>query len=152
MAQWPISAFRVTPPAIAPANSVTPMPRLGSDEERTLFVGLGISVLGNVLDAERLVVEGVVEANMLQANQLSILSGGVFKGGVEVDEAEVAGTIDGTLTVWNSLIIRNTGSVLGIVRCRQLEVEEGGKINGQMNMITERHRPEVVPRQPGEPI
>ena len=68
-------------------------------ERRTLVVGRGISVQGTVQDAERLVVEGTVEASMIHATELAISPGGMFKGEVEVEDAEVAGTIDGTLTV-----------------------------------------------------
>ena len=89
---------------------------------------------------------------MLHAKQLSISPGGVLMGGAEVDEAEIAGTIDGTLTVWNSLIIRATGKVLGIARCRRLQVEEGGQITGQVEMITEPSPQETTPRPLGEPV
>ena len=152
MAQWPISAFRVTPPVDAASQPATPMPRPHPGEDRTLVVGRGITVQGSVQDAERLIVEGIVEADTLHANELSISPGGVFKGGAEVGEAEIAGTIDGTLTVWNSLIIRDTGRVLGLVRCRRLHVEEGGQIDGQMEMITEPHRPITMPLPPGKPV
>ena len=101
------------------------------------MVGRGISVQGTVQDAERLVVEGTVEATMIHATELSISPGGVFKGEVEVEEAEVAGTIDGTLTARGSLQVRATGKVLGTARCRRLQVEDGGQITGRMEMLTE---------------
>ena len=69
---------------------VRPGPRDPS-ERRTLVVGRGISVQGVVQDAERLVVEGTVEATMIHATELSIAPGGVFKGEVEVEDAEIAG-------------------------------------------------------------
>ena len=106
-------------------------------ERRTLVVGRGISVQGTVQDAERLVVEGTVEASMIHATELSISPGGMFKGEVEVEEAEVAGTIDGTLTARGNLIVRSTGKLLGTARCRRLQVEDGGQISGRMEMITE---------------
>ncbi len=106
-------------------------------ERRTLVVGRGISLQGVVQDAERLVVEGTVEATMIKAAELSISPGGVFKGEVEVEEAEVAGVIDGTLTARHSLIVRATGRVLGTARCRRLQVEDGGQITGRIEMITE---------------
>ena len=87
-----------------------------------------------VQDAERLVVEGTVEASMIQATELSVAPGGMFKGEVAVEDAEIAGTIDGTLTAKNSLIVRATGKVLGRARCRRLQVEDGGQITGQMEM------------------
>jgi cytoskeletal protein CcmA (bactofilin family) len=105
-------------------------------EPRTLVVGRGIRLQGTVQDAERLVVEGTVEA-LIHATELSIPQGGVFKGEVEVENAEVAGTIDGTLTARGSLMVRSTGKVLGTAKCRRLQVEDGGHITGQVEMLTE---------------
>jgi cytoskeletal protein CcmA (bactofilin family) len=91
-----------------------------------------------VQDAERLVVEGTVEANMINGlTELSIAHGGIFKGEVEVSEAEVAGTIDGTLVARQTLIVRSTGRVLGTARCRRLQVEDGGQITGRIEMMTD---------------
>ena len=116
-----------------------PQPRLAREpaDRRTLVVGRGISVQGLVQDAERLVVEGTVEASMIHAAELAISPGGVFKGEVEVEEAEVAGTIDGTLTARGNLVVRATGRVLGTARCRRLQVEDGGQITGRIEMLTE---------------
>lgn len=120
-------------------------------ERRTLVVGRGISVQGTVADAERLVVEGTVEASMIHATELSIAPGGVFKGEVEVEDAEIAGVIDGTLTARGNLIVRATGKVLGTARCRRLQVEDGGQITGRIEMLTDgAPRPET-PR-PAEPL
>jgi cytoskeletal protein CcmA (bactofilin family) len=126
-------------PSTAPRPVVSPAGRVGRDtaERRTLVVGRGISVQGTVQDAERLVVEGTVEATMIHATELSIAPGGVFKGEVEVEEAEIAGTIDGTLTARGSLQVRATGKVLGTARCRRLQVEDGGQITGRIEMLTE---------------
>ncbi len=106
-------------------------------EKRTLVVGRGISLQGTVQDAERLVVDGTVETSMIHATELTVTPGGVFKGEAEVEDADIAGTIDGTLTVKGSLIVRGTGRVLGTARCRRLQVEDGGQITGRVEMITE---------------
>jgi len=127
-----------TPPLPRPSfGSNAPAPR-EDGQRRTLVVGRGISVQGTVQDAERLVVEGTVEATMINGlTELSIAHGGVFKGEVEVDEAEVAGTIDGTLIARHALIVRTTGRVLGTARCRRLTVEDGGQITGRIEMLTD---------------
>ena len=141
------------PPMPQPPPGAPPMPMAGgprppgpsmgpgrapgreTTERRTLVVGRGISVQGTVQDAERLVVEGTVEASMIHATELSISPGGMFKGEVEVEDAEVAGTIDGTLTARGNLIVRASGKVLGTARCRRLQVEDGGHITGRMEML-----------------
>ncbi len=127
-------------PASVPARAtVTSTPaRDASLERRTLVVGRGISVQGTVQDAERLVVEGTVEANSINGLiELSIAHGGVFKGEVEVEEAEIAGTIDGTLVARQTLVVRSTGRILGVARCRRLQVEDGGQITGRIEMLTD---------------
>jgi cytoskeletal protein CcmA (bactofilin family) len=143
----PLSQLPVRPPMGGPARPVVRDPA----ERRTLVVGRGISVQGTVQDAERLVVEGTVEASMIRATELSIAPGGVFKGEVEVEDAEIAGTIDGTLVARGALVIRSTGRVLGTARCRRLQVEDGGQITGRIEMITEASLAEAAVKPPAEP-
>jgi cytoskeletal protein CcmA (bactofilin family) len=153
MARPPFAAPTANPPmptSPTPARAtapqvVRPTSRESAPERRTLVVGRGISVQGMVQDAERLVVEGQVEATMIHATELSVSPGGIFKGEVEVEDAEVAGTIDGTVTARGNLVVRNTGVVLGTARCRRLQVEDGGQITGRIEMLTEtRARPVEV--------
>jgi cytoskeletal protein CcmA (bactofilin family) len=155
MSRPPFSSAPSTPSAPAtparPGMTMSrPTPRDPS-ERRTLVVGRGISVQGVVQDAERLVVEGTVEATMIHATELAIAPGGVFKGEVEVEDAEIAGTIDGTLTARGSLIVRASGRVLGTARCRRLQVEDGGQITGRIEMITDQAQTDLAPRQTVEP-
>lgn len=151
MARPPFSTAPTSPATgVPPAGGVQrpgmPAPRPAGarepGERRTLVVGRGISVQGTVQDAERLVVEGTVEASMIHATELSIAPGGVFKGEVEVEDAEIAGTIDGTLTARSALIVRASGKVMGKARCRRLQVEDGGQLNGQIEMLTDGTRTE----------
>jgi cytoskeletal protein CcmA (bactofilin family) len=105
-----------------------------------------------VQDAERLVVEGTVEASMIHATELSIAPGGIFKGEVEVEDAEIAGTIDGTLVARGALVVRGTGRVLGTARCRRLQVEDGGQITGRIEMITEPAHSEQAAKPAAEAV
>ncbi len=133
----PTGAPMGMPAGMAPAPGPMPTPpaRPQAAERRTLVVGRGISLQGTVADAERLVVEGTVESQMIQATELSISQAGVFKGEVQVEDAEIAGTFDGTLTARGALVIRASGRVLGVARCRRLSVEEGGQMSGRMEML-----------------
>jgi cytoskeletal protein CcmA (bactofilin family) len=142
MARAPLNTDAQIPaaPAAGTRPAAVPVGRLaGRDaaERRMLVVGRGIGLQGTVQDAERLVVEGTVEASTIQASELLIAPGGVFKGEIEVEDAEVAGTMDGTLTARASLVIRASGRVLGTARCRRLQVEDGGQISGRVEMLGE---------------
>jgi cytoskeletal protein CcmA (bactofilin family) len=132
-------------PPMAPARMP---PQAG--ERRTLVVGRGISVQGTIQDAERLVVEGTVEASSLNAAELLIAQGGVLKGQVEVEDAEISGLMDGMLTVKGSLVLRGTGQVIGEARCRRLQVEDGGQLSGKISMIGGDSTPAPAPHTPVE--
>jgi cytoskeletal protein CcmA (bactofilin family) len=156
MSRQPFTTAPPPPPATPPAGARPGLPPIrpqarDPSERRTLVVGRGISVQGTVQDAERLVVEGTVEASMIHATELAISPGGIFKGEVEVEDAEIAGTIDGTLTARGSLIVRASGKVLGTARCRRLQVEDGGQITGHIEMLTDQPRSEPAQRPVSEP-
>ena len=145
----PASAGMARPAAPAVAGAPRAGARPETADRRTLVVGKGISLQGTVSDAERLVVEGTVESQMIHAHELNISGTGVFKGEVEVENAEVAGVFDGTITARGSLIIRATGRVLGVARCRRLQVEDGGQLSGRMEMLTDNNPPRMgVPAFP----
>ena len=126
-------------PAARPATPTAGRPtgRAEAGEKRVLQLGKGISIQGSVTEAERIVIEGTMESQLLQCQELAISHSGVFKGEVQVEDADIAGVFDGTLTATGSLIIRATGRVLGVARSRRLSVEDGGQLTGRMEMITE---------------
>ena len=131
-------------PAAAPAGAMPSASAAGranpaqrpAVERRTLVVGHGIAVHGNIQDAERLVVEGVIESAKIEAAELAVALGGVFRGEGFVEDADIAGVFDGTITARGTLTVRATGRVIGVARCARLQVEDGGQISGQIEMIT----------------
>lgn len=139
MSRSPLSTSAPSPsssPMVArPISAARPAEQEDADR-RTLVVGRGISVHGTVTDCERLVVQGTVEASMIQATEIEVAIGGMFKGGVEVEDAVIAGTIDGTVTARGGLLVKSTGKVVGTAHCRRLQVEDGGQITGQIQMMT----------------
>ncbi len=148
----PAGAGVPRPAAPAPAGAPrAPTPRPETVERRTLVVGKGISLQGTVTEAEKLVIEGTMESQLLQAQELVITHSGVFKGEVQVEDAEIAGVFDGTLTVNGSLTIRATGRVIGVARSRRLSVEDGGQLSGKMEMITEATPPTPTARMAPAP-
>ena len=70
-----------------------------------------------------------------------------------MEDAEIAGTIDGTLTARGALIVRATGKVLEVLPRRRLQVEDGGQITGQTTRSPPTQaRSETTPRPVTEPI
>lgn len=117
-------------------RAATPERRIGPDsEERKLTVGKGLSLSGEIAACDILVVEGKVEAKLADGKLLEITETGQFRGGVEIQNADIAGRYDGDLTVHGRLTIRGTGRISGIVKYGELEVNAGGQIIGEMQVV-----------------
>ncbi len=135
-------ARRVSTPAAEPTRRITP----GADSEgKCLLVGRSISLNGQIQSCEKLIVEGSVETRMEGCRELEVARTGVFKGDADVETAEISGTVEGSLVVRETLIVRASGRVLGTVSYGQLEVERGGVIIGEVHPCSEDDSREAIP-------
>ncbi|MCC7046882.1 MAG: polymer-forming cytoskeletal protein, partial [Alphaproteobacteria bacterium] len=82
-----------------------------------------------------LLVEGSVEATLTDGKIIDIAQSGTFNGAVECETASIRGKFDGELTCHERLVVRSTGRITGKIRYRQLEVERGGEICGDVQML-----------------
>jgi cytoskeletal protein CcmA (bactofilin family) len=102
---------------------------------RKLVVGPGIAFNGEISACDYLVVEGTVEARVKEGRRLEIADGGLFRGSVEIDEADIAGKFEGDLTVRGRLSLRGTGRIEGKLQYGELSVEAGGCIDGDIKHV-----------------
>lgn len=102
---------------------------------KKLIVGREIALNGQISSCEKLVVEGTVEASMSECREIEIAETGMFKGEAEIEIAEISGAFEGTIIARDLLIIRSTGRVTGSVRAGRLEVERGGQIQGDVQIL-----------------
>lgn len=120
--------------------------RAPSVEPNSLIVGREIRLTGEIGRCERLVVEGQAEITVSNCRRLEITETGVLTGSAEVSQAEIKGIFDGTLTVRGRLTIRSSGRVAGRVSYADIEIEAGGRLDGQIETI----EPQLVPKQAAE--
>lgn len=118
---------------VSSASVPAPIPTAG--ESKKLIVGREIKLNGEITSCEHLVVEGSVEAMLADGKMVDIAETGTFRGSVECETAQIRGRFDGDLTCNERLVVHSTGKVIGKVRYRQLEVERGGEISGDMQTI-----------------
>lgn len=104
-------------------------------EMRKLIVGRDISLSGEITACDVLVVEGTVEAKLRDGRNIEIAESGLFKGSVEIDEADIGGRFEGDLIVRGRLRVRATGRINGSIRYSELEVEAGGQLIGEIQVL-----------------
>jgi cytoskeletal protein CcmA (bactofilin family) len=118
-------------------------PEGGQVEVRKLIVGRDISLSGEITACDVLVVEGTVEARLRDGRTIEIAETGLFKGSVEIDEADIAGRFEGEITVRGRLRLRAGGRIQGSIRYGELEVEAGGQLSGDIQVIDTVRKPAV---------
>ena len=131
-------------PAAAPAPVTAPTPApaasLASDQRR-LIVGRDISLNGEIGSCDVLVVEGTVEAKLREGRSIEIAETGLFKGAVEIDEADIGGRFEGDIVVRGRLTVRSTGSIHGSIKYGELTVEAGALLNGDIGKYSPTPKP-----------
>ncbi|WGF86243.1 bactofilin family protein [Marinivivus vitaminiproducens] len=138
----PVRKLDAVPSSALPAMAIAKIGGEGKMEkaaepvrQKRLTVGDGIRMSGEITACDRLVVEGHVEARLNETLALEIAETGHFKGGCEVEEAEITGCYEGDLIVRNRLLVRATGRVHGNIQYGEIEVERGGQVSGTVGRI-----------------
>ena len=136
MQPTPVAPSQAQTTQTQPTQAETPAQpgaKPGRPDEKRLTVGHDICLSGQITACDKLVVEGTVDATLSDSRKIEIGESGIFRGSAEIDEAEIAGRFDGSLSVRGRLFIRATGKVKGEVRYGQLEIELGGVLTGNLD-------------------
>jgi cytoskeletal protein CcmA (bactofilin family) len=119
-------------PDLAPAY---PVPAVIADT-RHVFVDQGLTLRGEFNGCENLAVAGHVESDVVM-HRIDIHEAGSFKGDAKVGEARIAGRYEGMLTVAETLVVAASAHITGAVQCGRLQLEDGGKIEGELRVLAE---------------
>ena len=100
-----------------------------------LLIDRETAINGEINSCDLLVVEGRVEATMKQCREIKITETGTVKGQIEFERADISGVFEGDLTARGRLVVRATGRVTGKVRIGELEIERGGQVIGDIQVV-----------------
>lgn len=134
----PVTGAYTPDPSRKPADLTTFPARTEAataPRERALLAGKDVRLKGEISDCDRVVIDGVVDLDITKCKHLQVGATGVFKGSAEVQEADLAGRVEGNLVVHERLMIRPTGHVIGTIRYGTIQIEAGGDILGDVSPI-----------------
>lgn len=145
---------RMPPRLPDPANSEQPLAwvtrperatRANQVEPRTMIVGNGVALSGDIRFCDRLVIQGDLEASIHECRELEISGNGIFRGNATVATADIRGRFEGDLVVRKRVVVHSTAHVSGSITYGELEIQRGAQVAGILMPETEKGRDFLPP-------
>lgn len=111
----------------------------------TSIIGRGSELTGDLEGSGQLRVEGKVDGTIRMDGEVQVASEGSVEGRIEADEVVAAGSVSGTIAARGAVRLEDGCQVDADVHCPVLELEEGGRLNGRVDMSGD-EVPEEGPR------
>ena len=108
-------------------------PRGGAAPGLTI-VASGTQIVGDVIAAGVIKVEGEVRGMVRTTSQVLIAKGGVINGDVLTREAVIGGEIHGSIKAEERVEIQPGAVVDGDILTQRILIADGGRVNGQISM------------------
>jgi len=93
-----------------------------------------VHIKGELAFKETLRIDGSFEGTLLSDGKLIVGPKGVVKAHISLQEAFIAGTVEGDITVKERLVLRGHAKVIGNITAPLLSVDEGVSINGKVTV------------------
>lgn len=97
-------------------------------------IGQSVRVEGDLISEGNLQVEGQVTGKVNTLRNLTVGETARIQANIQAQNATIAGVVEGDIKVAETLMILETGKVLGNVFCTKLGVREGAYFSGQCSM------------------
>ena len=104
------------------------------DQKKFSIIDEGFTVDGTVTGKGRLVIKGTVKGAVTGDNVVIAEEGSVFAE-AKANVMTIGGTFEGQVEVDKELIVLATGKCSGQVKCKDLVVEAGGKLNASVTCL-----------------
>ena len=100
--------------------------------ESSLMIGEGVTITGTIKAENKVTVQGAIDGDV-ECNSVTINKSGNFKGNIKTNTMIVEGKAEGELNVNDVLNIKSEGKVNGKIFYGEIQIEEGGKLSGEIN-------------------
>jgi cytoskeletal protein CcmA (bactofilin family) len=99
-----------------------------------LVVGEGVVLNGSLEVPDKAWVLGAVNGD-LKVHSLTVGSTGKIEGKVDCQMADIAGHVKDDLRVHELLVVRASSTISGNIFYKEIDIERGAKITGQLSML-----------------
>lgn len=117
-----------------PRLRARPPDRAGDDAGAASVLGPGTTVVGRINSQGDLQLEGRVEGTISTRGRVLISDRGSVEGDIDAGEIVVSGVVQGKLAAREVVRLRSGCRVTGELRSPAVELEEGGVLDGRVEM------------------
>jgi cytoskeletal protein CcmA (bactofilin family) len=111
--------------------------RMIAGESAISIIGPGMSLEGDIVTDGTVRIEGKIRGTIRAAKAVVLGQAGEVVGDIFTQDAVIGGRVSGTLVAESRLELQSTCTVDGEIRARaeHLQLQEGARFNGQIQMI-----------------
>lgn len=94
------------------------------------FIQKGTRIEGHIESAGKVHISGSLTGNINAKEHSVIHIGGIVRGNIISQRAEISGELQGDIRVTDLLHLKSTAQILGNIYAKYLTTEEGAQVNG----------------------
>ena len=107
----------------------------------SLLIGESVIITGNVKAENEVTIHGSIDGDV-DCHSVLVTKTGNIKGKLKAENIKIEGKVEGEISINNLLHIRSEGSVDGKVFYGNIQIEEGGKLLGEINQKDKNNKQE----------
>ena len=100
------------------------------------MIGAGTSLKGDITSNGDLRIDGTLNGNIIGSAKVIIGANGAVEGDISCQQADIMGTVTGSIKAKELLQLKNGSVVKGNIAAGKLQVEPAATFNGQCHMQT----------------
>ena len=107
----------------------------------SLLIGESVIITGTVKAENEVTIQGSIDGDV-DCHSVLVTKTGNIKGKLKAENIKVEGKVEGEININNLLQIHSSGSVNGKVFYGNIQIEEGGKLLGEINQRDKNNKQE----------
>jgi cytoskeletal protein CcmA (bactofilin family) len=111
---------------------------MGKQEQPETIVAEGMRIEGDLKSNGNIRVDGVVSGKIQTALDLMVGSSAQVDADIQATNAIIGGTVKGNVIIKESLLVMESGKIIGNITCTNLGVKEGAFISGNCKMYEQK--------------
>ena len=115
--------------------------------EETVTIGAAATIRGDITGKGDLAISGRVEGTVdLPDNDANIEVKGFMDGGILARNVNIRGKVQGDIEARSKVTIFATGAVIGTIVAPRIQIEDGAKFKGRIDMGVSKPKPAAAPK------